>query len=364
MTKSIKKEAGLSTGVGVPDSSGGRGGGRIHKAYQRGGAKYPYDKAAGAPGYGSPLAYDRGNSGNGGSRQNVNMPKNVKPDAIDKWQGDIEESSELDGWKSATPAQGNIVYDPREKSRFGKDEDLEEGLGSPSNAAKAGGGTGGTTGGRVTPGTSGEWGGRPKGPDWDNTKSDEELTIASRQDEYGYGMIRTTAANGEEEKVPVAPTYDTELGKGAVILKVGGAGFGTVGKAMKQARMQPGMAVRETKRIKNHSKLVEAFVSLTATEDGCLDTSSSVQDVDKSIQTKDFVAVSNVARGLLSRFEEGDMVKLMMKIDPDYFAKSFGKIGKLEILNTYEQWSNDTASKDGDIDKMTERILKVCGENK
>jgi len=124
------------------------------------------------------------------------------------------------------------------------------------------------------------------------------------------------------------------------------------------------MAVRETKRIKNHSKLVEAFVSLTATEDGCLDTSSSVQDVDKSIQTKDFMAVSNVARGLLSRFEEGDMVKLMMKIDPDYFAKSFGKIGKLEILNTYEQWSNDTASKDGDIDKMTERILKVCGENK
>lgn len=355
--KKPKKESALSTGVGVPDSSGGRGGARIHKAYQRGGSKYPYDKAAGSAEYGVPLGYDRGSSGNGGSRQNVNVPRDVGPDA-ERWSDGVAEAHDSNSWNSATPAQGNIVYDPREKSRFGED-DIEEAIGVPYNAAKGGDGGGGATGGRIMPGTSGEWGGRPKGKGWDNHMSYAKLDKAARQDEYGYGPVKSLGGgkNPDDNKIPVVPTHDVELGKGAVILKVGGAGFGTVGKAMKQARMQPGMSWRESV----HRGLVEAFVSLKSTEHGCLDDSLPAHEIDKGMNNDAFTAAHDRGRESMDGMKDGDMVMLMMKIDPEYFANSLGKMGKQSLMNTYDEWATEMVSDEKDITGMTERIMKACG---
>lgn len=353
------KESSLSTGMGVPDSSGIRGGGSIAKAYQRGGKKYPYDKAAGSPSYGTALAYDRGSSGNGGSRQNVNIPKNVGADDT-RWSEEITES---DAWESGTPPQGNITYDPREKSRFGED-DIEEALGVPSNSAKGGAGGGG--GGR--PGTS-AWGSRPQTPEFDNYMSDSELKKAGRQDEYGYGPVKKVPSGGtnpDDERIPQSPVHDVELGKGAVILKVGGAGFGTaVGKAGKFSRMQQGMSWKESvERKHNHVSLVEAFVALRDTEYGEPMGSLPAREVDRNIGCDHFKSAFDQSKQQFNDSDEVDMIKLMISIDPDYFMKSFGKVGKVQLMNTYDEWANEKVSSADDIDAMTERILKACGDSR
>jgi len=367
MTRDKFIESSLSTGVGVPDGSGGRSGNRIHKAYQRGGSKYPYDKAAGGAEYGVPLAYDRGSSGNGGSRQNVNVPKNVGADAStwDNLKSDDLKEVELDG----TPIHGNVTYDPGEKSRFGDKGDpnrayadeVDEALGVPYNSKRGGQGTGGAhTGGRVAPGTSGEWSAGPKGGSWDNHMTDIELNIAARQDEYNYGPIRKTSS-GEDplyDRIPQAPMGDVELDKGAVILKVGGAGFGNHGGAMKQARMSPGLTWRESR----HRGLVEAFVSLKDTPQGCTANSASTHDVDRDIETDRFRSVHDQSKASFG--DESDMIKLMMKIEPNYFANSLGKIGKDELMDIYEQWIDEVLSNEDDIGKMTERIMMACGEKR
>jgi hypothetical protein len=55
--------------------------------------------------------------------------------------------------------------------------DIDELMGIPFDIGKSDRGTGGIhTGGRVLPGTSGEWGGRPKGGHWDNHVTDVELS--------------------------------------------------------------------------------------------------------------------------------------------------------------------------------------------
>lgn len=61
-------------------------------------------------------------------------------------------------------------------------DDMSEVMGIPFDIGKSNRGTAGAhTGGRVLPGTSGEWGGRPKGGHWDNQVSDEDLSaIADR----------------------------------------------------------------------------------------------------------------------------------------------------------------------------------------
>lgn len=79
--------------------------------------------------------------------------------------------------------QPDRVRSARSSSKHTYDmDDVSEVIGIPFDIGKSDRGTAGMhTGGRVLPGTSGEWGGRPKGGHWDNQVSDEELSsIADR----------------------------------------------------------------------------------------------------------------------------------------------------------------------------------------
>lgn len=171
-----------------PDTTYGIGREPYRRDRKASGNEYPYDRERGK--WGEPAAYSRDSSGHGPSHATVPTPKNV--------------DSDDERWK-------------------------QEALGVPFNSDKAGRGTGGNTGGRVMPGTSGQWSSRPKGGHWDNVVDDEILKI--------FGEL-----SGDEDEYE-AP----KIAMGAFKM--------SPGLSSKHSRHQPGMTWKESKV----PKLTEVF---------------------------------------------------------------------------------------------------------
>ncbi|MHA1951895.1 MAG: hypothetical protein ACW987_18770 [Candidatus Thorarchaeota archaeon] len=368
--KSLKKKFLLREfGVGAggtffrPDTSGVRGQGVGKKAYQFGDDEYPYGTAE--PDYGQPGTYDRGSKG-GSSHAPVPVPKGIAPDD-ERWDafGDIEETEAL-SQLSSTPPQGNIVNDPgRVKSKFGIPDEEEypveesytmegldemerrlEALGVPFNAARASAGGGGHASGK---GGAGQWS-SPKGDQFDNHATDDELTRASqgefiRRDEFNYGRVRTTS-EPEEEGIPV-PKQMGHTGR-----------FGQTGNANKHSRMSPGMTWKEG----THIDMIEAFVSLSDVPHAEKQCSDPMSDVDLDFSKDSFRRARGVARQRFDTIEDPELVRFLLQIEPDHFMKSLGEIGKDRLVDIYEQWADDVLGGDGQsMDKVTERIMKAIG---
>jgi len=261
-----------------PDTSGIRGQGVGRKAYPGSGNDFPYDSDRGGTTYGEPAAYSRDTAGHGGSHKGAIVPKN--DDNIERWDENLDEAGN-EGWAGASAPQGNIVKSPGERSKFG-DEDIEaEAMGIPFNSAKAGQGTGGPAGGRVTPGTSGEWGGRPKGELWDLEISDEEITAAGLK-EFLNGMpaasnlTRKVTPNAhdqtdqeiedmigsrvdEPEPEEDEESYDFDDLDTSFILKFGGDFGNNSAGGMKYSRMSPGFTWKENL----HHSFIKEYMSIS-----------------------------------------------------------------------------------------------------
>jgi len=312
-----------------PDSSGIRGKGLNRKAYQMGDDEYPYGK--GQPTYGTPQAYSRDSSGHGGTHQNVPVPKGIGSDD-GRWSADVDEA-----------------------------------LGVPFNVDRAGRGTGGAgTGGRVAPGSSGQWSARPTGGQWDNKLDDDELEKYGRTDEYNFGMPFAgnvaakvnphTGVSSDDEKIPSANII--EPGKKRDYMKMyGGSKFSTgPGTFGKNNRSRGGTTFRENL----HRSLVEAFISLKDTPCASKEQSSGVHDVELDFINNMFNGVVSQARDKMSSMDDQNKVKFLFALEPDHFANSFGELGKDKIGDMYEKWISDASSRNGeDLEKMAEKIAKV-----
>lgn len=239
-----------------PDASGIRGKGVGKKAMQNGGDDYPYDKSRGK--YGQPAAHDRQSAGHGGSHQNVPTPKGIKSDD-DRWQDDIDEKND-EGWIDGMPRLGNIVPNPGSQSKFGLDDDeVEEAMGTPVNVAKAGQGNS-SQGGRTMPGTSGQWGGRPKGGHWDNEMDDEELSKYGKVEEFTGIPFAPNPKNigtphderGEDQtvyfKVHVPDDVEDDEEDGSFEKFLQTQYKAGLGNHMKHSRYTPGFSFRENKK--------------------------------------------------------------------------------------------------------------------
>lgn len=365
-----------------PDTTGIRGKGLAKKAYQFGDEEYPYGAAD--PNYGQPGAYDRG-SRNGSSRAPVPVPRGIAPNDK-RWKTDkdldidIDESGALTQL-SATPPQGNIVSNPgRVKSKFGIPGEQEypseldefdsqgldemerrlEALGVPFNSARASQGGGGHA---AAGGSAGQWS-QPKGDHYDRHATDDELSRAAKgefidrtQDipnskkfnEFNYGM-KMSNRNPEEDEIPVPEP-------------VGNPGsFGTKGDTMKYSRMNPRMTWREGVS----RSLREAFVSMSDTPTSAKEECDSIDNVNHEFSTDSFTKAHGNAKSRFGVDDEPTLVKFLLQVEPSYFMKSFGKVGKDHLLDIYEQWADDVLNDgdEADIDMWTERITRAIGERK
>jgi len=371
-----------------PDTSGIRGKGVNRKAYQTGDDKFPYGKAQ--PSWGQPHAYSRDSAGHGPSLQSVPVPKGV-PSDDERWIDGMDGMDEIDGVLNGTPMQGNIVSNPpRSRSKFGVPDEKDdpwldktaEAMGVPFNVAKAGQGTGGQhTGGRVHPGTSGQWSARPKGNPWDNAVTDDDLERAGkgegpfrRQDEYNYGLPfqgnimkrspEMSVQHPEDDDIIAfhIPTDDETKDTDTIdarMKQVGGAKFTqTPGHSLKYSRMQPGFTWKEN----YHYGLIEAFVSMKDTPAAPKQCSHSMHDVDLDFAKNTFMDVHGTARKQLDTMDEPSLVKFLIQIEPEHFMKSLGEIGKDKLLGIYETWASDVLTGEGmNIERMSERIMKAIG---
>ena len=311
----------------------------------------------------------------------------MKPDD-ERWKDSSK--NEYANWMAATPISNMIDrLDAPHAEPFGDEDDdeLEEALGIPYSPAKGSHGTGGIhTGGRVMPGTSGEWGGRPKGGKWDNRVDDDELEKRGKKPHPAYGKMygeqgSTVAGHGlpmgnpfrtrrqppndvaahdqTDDEVEAMISHEVPpVDMPGAILKVGNPSFSAIGHARKYSRHQPGFTWKEGR----HRGLVEAFVSLKDVPAGNVQASMGVREADDEAARGEFGRVSTAVHKAINDLDDAEIVKLLFKIDPERFAKSLGAVGKEKLVDIYEKWAESVVRNDAkSINSMAERLASRIG---